>query len=154
MTRFPLLVTALLLSVLTLGTACVDNILCGDDVAPPPERTPIRGHALVFCRGQFKYPLYGSYTRRWLDRPLLYDRSLLADDEPYLHVNYTSFARMVDIARRYVLRRVCCRGQPCSICWLSSVRCRESAGVRIVRVRLRGERVAGVQIGELVVLMP
>ena len=44
----------------------------------PQERTPRGGRTLVFCRGQFKYPLYGNYTRRWLDRPLLHDRSLLA----------------------------------------------------------------------------
>lgn len=58
---------------------------------------------LVFCRGQFKYPLYGNYSRRWLDRPLMHDRALLAEDEPYLHINYASFERMVQIARRYEL---------------------------------------------------
>lgn len=62
-------------------------------------RVPKVGRTLVFARGQFKYPLYGNYTRRWLDRPLLHDRSLLGANEPYLHINFACFSRMVEIGR-------------------------------------------------------
>ena len=63
------------------------------------ERTPVAGRTLVFSRAQFTYPLYGNYTRQWIDRPLLFDQSLRGEKEPYQHINFASFTHMVEMAR-------------------------------------------------------
>ena len=67
------------------------------------DRAPLAGRTLVVSRAQLKYPLYGDYTRRWLDRPLFQDRALRTSDEPTYYINFASFARMVQIARQYEL---------------------------------------------------
>ncbi len=55
-------------------------------VCPAQQRGWVRkaDRTYVFVRGQMKYGLHQNYMRKWVDRPLLHDRSLAVDDSQYI----------------------------------------------------------------------
>ena len=65
------------------------------------ERQSVLPRPLVFSRAQMKYGLGRNYMRRWIDRPLLVDRSTRVPGE---HVTpHASYARVIDVVKQYGL---------------------------------------------------
>jgi opacity protein-like surface antigen len=62
----------LLIAVLVIASA----VAAAAAESGPTPRASRFGRTLVFPNAQVKYPLHGSYTRRWVDRPLPLDTSL------------------------------------------------------------------------------
>jgi len=63
------------------------------------KRQPILGRTLVFSRSQMKYGLERNYLRKWIDRPLLVDRSLRV---PRRYVTpFPSYVKILGVVKLY-----------------------------------------------------
>ena len=63
------------------------------------KRQPILDRTLVFSRSQMKYGLERNYLRKWIDRPLLVDRSLRV---PRRYVTpFPSYAKILGVVKLY-----------------------------------------------------
>ncbi len=62
---------------------------------------------LLFTRTQAKYDLFSNtLLRRWIDRPLFFDRRTGRSDQPYSIVTQASFMKTQESARRYGLNAI------------------------------------------------
>jgi len=91
----------------------IDNlILTGSTDVTEKKETPLferqepivkPTRTMVFPRTQLKYSLFQNYLHQWIDRPLLFDRSLRFPTGSWEFLTYDSFSKDIEIVKSYGL---------------------------------------------------